>query len=363
MNLKSQTNMNIKKQLGIPLLFLLMVAFTGCNDDDNTENHMVLPVNSCEVMQWQSTTINLTPNKNCSLSFDNPELIDATYIGDLGNNKARIEIKGKQVGETKLTITDHETGESATIMVKVTKYPMPQLGVKQSAGNIFDNMSFYLYMEDGQTINSNVLSKACDSIVWTAEGVKGSFRVYEHQEGEGKSSDKLTLKWDHCFKYSGEYKIHLTAWKNNKAIYNNQLDVSIADRKDFLGYNWNEITKESQAWNTYVDVFKSSPDLMTTYGLSGTVPYIEMRVWNCTLGQSGQILYDYLCKFYSAPTYNDQTEKQEIFQRYKELFSEQKKHAMYPVDIWVTKNANIVLLMQDESTENPGYVVYAEPNT
>ena len=88
-----------------------------------------------------------------------------------------------------------------------------------------------------------------------------------------------------------------------------------------------------------------------------------MRVWNCTLGQSGQILYDYLCKFYSAPTYNDQTEKQEIFQRYKELFSEQKKYAMYPVDIWVTKNANIVLLMQDESTENPGYVVYAEPNT
>lgn len=353
--------MNIKNTFGILSFILFIIAFTGCNDDNNTENHMALPVNSCEVMQWQSTTINLTAHKNCSLDFDKPELIDATYIWDLGNNKAKIEIKGKQVGETKLTITDHETGESATIMVKVIKYPMPQLGVKQSVGNIFDNMSFYLYMEDEQTINSNNLSNVCDSIVWTADGVKGSYRVYEHKEEDSKASNKLILKWDHCFKYPGEYKTHLTAWKDNRAIYNNQLDISIADRKDFLGYNWNEITKESQAWNTYVDVLKSSPDLMTTYGLSGTVPYVEMRVWN-NIGQSGQILYDYVCKFYSAPTYNDQIQKQDIFQRYDELFSKQKKYNMYPIDIWVTKNANIVLLMQDESTENPGYVVYAEPN-
>lgn len=51
-----------------------------------------------------------------------------------------------------------------------------------------------------------------------------------------------------------------------------------------------------------------------------------------------------------------------MWQLYDELFSEQKKYdSAYPVAIWVAERANIVLLLLDESTEFPGYVVYAEP--
>ena len=46
---------------------------------------------------------------------------------------------------------------------------------------------------------------------------------------------------------------------------------------------------------------------------------------------------------------------------YDKLFSEQKKDG-YPVAIWVTEHANIILLLLDEAMEYPGYVVYAEPN-
>ena len=168
------------------------------------------------------------------------------------------------------------------------------------------------------------------------------------------------MEWGHCFKYPGEYKTNLTAWKDNKVIFRHQLAVTITDEKDFLEYNWKDITKNSSAWSTYADVLKSGPNLMTTYGLCGTVPYTEVRVFNGNMTQSYQ-LYDYFCKLYSVPTYEDNRDK--MWQLYDELFSEQKVYpSAYPVAIWVTERVNIVLLLLDDNTGYSNYVVYAEPN-
>lgn len=354
--------MKTKSLFGTLLMFLFTIGFTSCGDDDKLEYHLKLSENSCEVMQGQSVAIGLTAHKNTTLKIENPELIDAVYTWDLDGYKAKIEIKGKQKGETNLVVTDHETGESATIKVKVTEYPMPHLAVKKPKGNIFDLMNFYLYNEDSKSINSNSLSAVCDSIVWTADGINGSFKVFEHKKGDNWVGNHLTLEWGHCFKYPGEYKTNLNAWKDNKVIFRHQLDITITDGKDFLTYNWSDITKDSQAWGTYIDVLKSSPNLMTTYGLNGTVPFTEVRIFNSNFAQSYHTLYDYFCKLYSAPTYEDQTEKQKMWQLYDKLFSEQKEYPnAYPVAIWVAERANIVLLLLDESTEYPGYVVYAEP--
>lgn len=355
--------METRKLFGVLLLFLCTISFVSCSDDDKQEYNLELSRNSCEVMQGYSITIDLTAHENTTLNIGNPELIDAVYTWGLGGYKAKIEIKGKQKGETDLVVIDHETGESATIKVKVTEYPMPRLAVKQSEGNILDVMNFYLYNEDSKTINANNLSAVCDSIVWTVDGMNGSFRVFEYKEGDSWVGNHLTLEWDHCFKYPGEYTTNLTAWKDNKEIFRNQLSITVTDGKDFLAYNWSDIAKDSQAWHTYVDVLKSGPDLMSTYGLGGAVPFVEVRIFNSDMIQSYHMLYDYFCKLYSVPKYEDKTEKQKMWQLYGELFSEQKKYPnAYPVAIWVAKRANIVLLLLDESTENPGYVVYAEPN-
>ncbi len=181
------------------LLFLFTMGFTSCSEDDKQEYYLELSQNSCEVIQGYSISIDLTAHENTTLNVENPELIDAAYIWELDDYKAKIEIKGKQKGETDLVVTDHETGESATIKVKVTEYPMPRLAVKQPKGNIFDTMNFYLYNEDSKSINSNSLSVVCDSIVWTVDEINNSFRVFEH-EGVG---NRLTLEWGHCFKYPG----------------------------------------------------------------------------------------------------------------------------------------------------------------
>ena len=344
------------------LMFLFTIGFISCNDEDKQDYHLELSKNSCEVMQGFSAAIDLTAHENTTLDIKNPELLDAVYTWELESYKAKIEIKGKQKGETDIIVTDHETGESATIKVKVTEYPMPHLAVKQPKGNIYDMMNFYLYNEDSKSISSSDLSAVCDSIVWTVDGMNGSFKVFEHEEGDGWTGKHLTFEWGHCFKYSGEYKTSLAAWKDNKVFFRHQLDVTVTDDKDFLAFNWSDITKDSQAWNSYADVLKSSPKLMTTYGLSGTVPFVEVRIFNNEMAPIyNNMLYDYFSKLYSVPTYEDKTDK--MWQLYDELFSEQKKYPnTYPVAIWVTKRANIVLLMLDESTEFPGYIVYAEPN-
>lgn len=354
-----------KHLFGIFFLFFYTIGFVSCsdNDDSKQEYHLKLSERSYEVVQGRGVTISLTAHQNITLDIEKPELIDAVYTWEFGNYKAKIEIKGKQEGKTNIVIIDHETGESVTINVEVTKYPMPCLAAEKTQGNIFDLMVFYLYNEGSQSSYFNDLSAVCDSVVWTVDGIKGSFRVFEYKKGDGIVESHLSRKWSHCFMYPGEYKNHLTVWKGNKIIFRHQLDITISDNKDFLKYNWSEITKNSQSWEGYTDELHSSPNLITTYGLNGIIPFVEVRLFNSEIYQSNQPLYDYFSKLYSAPTYEDQTEKHKMWKLYDDLFSEQKKYPnAYPVAIWVTKRANIILLLMDESMDNPGYVIYAEPN-
>lgn len=353
--------MKTKKLFGV-LLLLCAVCFVSCNDEDKTEPayRLELSKNSCEVMQGRSTSINLISNENTTLDIADPELIEAVYSWGIHEDfTAIIEITGKQIGETSIIVTDHITGESATIKVKVTEYPMPRLAVKQPKGNIFDIMDFYLYNEGTQSITMKELDTVCDSIVWTVKGQNGSYQIFYYKADEGYYESHLNMKWGHCFKFPGEYESYLTAWKGNKVVSRNSLDITITDDKDFLGYNWKDITKTSQAWTSYVDIFNSSPNLRTTSDLNGTVPSVEVRVYNEDNAQQFNELYNYFCKLYSQPMYEDQKEKQKMFKLYDELFSKEKKYPNdYPCAIWVTERVNFVLLMlQDESQ----YVVYAEP--
>lgn len=356
--------MREKCMLGALLMFLFTIGFVSCDNDDNDNENEKLPYdlelsqNTCEMKQGGSAVIDLISHENTTLDIKNPELIDAVYTWGLDGYKAKIEIKGKQKGETEILVTNHETGKSATITVTVTEFPMPRLAVEQPKGNIYDMMNFYLYREDSASIKNGELSAVCDSIVWTVEGIPGSFRVFEHKE----IGVSLSMTWGHCFKYSGEFKTNLTAWKDNEPISRSELDITITNDKDFLAYNWSGITEDSQEWTAYADVLTPNVDLMTTYGIRGEVPFVTVKIFNSDTGQNDYTIYDYISTLYSDPTYTDKVEKDKMSQLYDELFSEQKEYSdAYPVAIWKTERANIVLLLLDESRESPGYIVYAEP--
>lgn len=351
--------MKTEFSIGVTLIFLGLFSFISCTDkeDEIGQHYLELSANSCEVTQLRTTSISLVAHENTTLEITHPELVDATYKWESHDDfTAAIEITGKQPGETTIVVTDNVTGESGIIKVKVTGYPMPRLGVKQPAGNIFELMEFHLY-NDSPELVFNELYYVCDSILWRVKDQEGAFRIF-NSTGNGIH---LVMKWAHCFQLPGKYETYITAWKDNKEIFSDQLNISVTDEKDFLMYDWEDITETSKVWTEYIDVLGNNPYLATAHDLNGTIPSVEMRASKETFSKSHDILYSYLRELYGEPTYEDEKEKQEIFQLYDELFSEHKKYPDgYPHAIWITERARIVLL-EVESYDTFKYAVYAEP--
>ena len=77
-------------------------------------------------------------------------------------------------------------------------------------------------------ITMGLLSEVCDSIVWTVNGQKGSYRVYERESGEGVVKSHLVMEWGHCFVFPGDYETCLTAWKDNKVLYQDILSDGLS---------------------------------------------------------------------------------------------------------------------------------------
>lgn len=72
--------MQSKHLLGALLLLLSTIGFISCSDDDESDYHLKLSENSCEVMQGRSVTIGLTAHENTTLNIESPELIEAVYV-------------------------------------------------------------------------------------------------------------------------------------------------------------------------------------------------------------------------------------------------------------------------------------------
>lgn len=337
------------------IAFVTISALVACNGEDEMDFHLALSKPSCEVMEGQSIAVGLSAHENTTINITDPALIDAIYTWR-ESETAIIEIKAKQKGETSIRVTDHETGETATLAVTVTEFPLPQLGARQTGGNIFDMMEFYLYNKNDYSlsIDFNELAAVCDSIVWTVKGVEGSYKVFKHEKGDSYAEHHLTMKWSHCFMLPGEYETLLTAYKDGKAINSSKQNQTITDEKDFLAYNWNEITQSSQAWTGYVNVLNQN-GIHSCYKLNNGIPSVDLLSLE---GDGYNMLYGYLCKLYGQPPYNDKDDKLRTL--YGQLFSENKRDG-YPCAIWVTERAHIILLLADDGYDWQGYRVYAEP--
>ncbi|MEA1849258.1 hypothetical protein U9K52_10065 [Chryseobacterium sp. MHB01] len=75
-----------------------------------------------------------------------------------------------------------------------------------------------------------------------------------------------------------------------------------------------------------------------------------------------EYLYNYLAKYYSAPTYSEGNT--DMKDRYTQNFKKSIKNDI-PVHIWITTKSKIALMKQYSSTDPSlfiGYIVIAEPN-
>ncbi len=360
MNLRRKT----QTSLNILLIILSAIYTTGCNKDNETPNagyNLKLSTDECKVVQWKSITIPLTSHENTTLEILNPNIIECVYTWSEGwYYNAKIEIKGKNSGETEIIVRNNHTNETALLKVKVGEFPMPRIKANKLSGDIFDMFVFNLYTENSEQININDLFSVCDSIVWSIDGLKSSYFVF----GNIDNGIHLSFKWSQCFMYPGKYKTRLSAWRDNSIIYTHKCDLSLSNTKDFLCYNWNDIdiSNSTKYWTGYVDVLNSSINLISNYGNNGASLYAEVKLSDLENTDSCNILYNYLYELYSTPTYKDEADKNMMREKYDELFSQQKKYPnAIPIAIWKIERSNIALLYLGETFGVPSYMIYAEP--
>ena len=225
--------------------------------------------------------------------------------------------------------------------------------VNTYSANIFEPVHFYL---QGNDYMLSDLRELCDSLVFEIPWQKGTYlsrKIYFHEIGKAE----LISGWDHRFilPYGGICSIK--AYKNGKLVYNDGISVSLTNNKDFLMYNWNEVTDKSNNSIGYVNFVDEKHEFVSTHYIVDGTPIVKVllsKPENDTL----EWLYEYLCKLYKEPLYSSESEVQE---QYGKLFTDIDKRET-PQYIWKTDRSCIALIHWYDSEEDIAqYYIKAEP--
>lgn len=240
-----------------------------------------------------------------------------------------------------------------------------KLEVKQETGNIFEMIQFNIYSENSFPIFD--LKNSYDSLIWTVPDL-GRFNVYSQTSGEGYYSSHFTSQWSHNFFLPAKYTSILLGYKDNKIIKADTVYINILNDKDFLGYNWKDITTSSGFSTGYVDALSDNYSFTTYQSLSNSIPSITLFLWNerkedenIFAQKSEKILFDYICSLYSKPTYTTNNSDL-LIEKYNNLFKDRIEDAK-PLSIWITDKSRIVLYAHyEEYGGYDEYRIHAEPN-
>ena len=244
---------------------------------------------------------------------------------------------------------------------KVRTPEFPTLEVKGAQGalansytaNIFEPAHFYL---DGNDYMQQDLRELCDSLVFDIPYSKGthlSRKIFFHETGR----TQLISDWDHRFILPMSGLCRIKAYKNGDVVYSDAISVSLTNNKDFLMYNWNEITENFDNSIGYVNFVDEKHEFVSTHYIVGKTPIVKVflsKPENETLDW----LYEYLYKLYKEPLYSSESGVQE---QYGKLFTEIDNRET-PQYIWKTESSLIVLIYWYDSDEDiTKYYIKAEP--
>lgn len=79
-----------------------------------------------------------------------------------------------------------------------------------------------------------------DSIVWSADNLPHTFKIYENKVTTGGAEEHLSTQWSSHFFKSGTVKSHLKGYRHGKVKYETSLNTTLYNR-DFLGLQWGTI--------------------------------------------------------------------------------------------------------------------------
>ncbi len=355
---------------GILLLIVSGLIYTSCDKGDDDFHPIEL----------QYAIFNDKPNPvtNNQVTINFPdetktELVilggDGTYsISNSDDNKLSISridgcltLTALAPGNAVVTVNDSRNN-SYTLKVQIKSQLIVKMNAREKAGNIFDLMAFNLFAYSDKDVTLLDLTEAYDSLVWTCCNTDQRFRILEHSS----NSTHFVWEWSNCFFQPAEYETCLLGYKNNRVISVDTVKLNITNNRDFLGYNWKDFVRTSRYNTGYQDVFQKGYDFVTYSAVTEGVPSVCLYLADNSdisnrpiASKSKQILYDYICSLYSAPTYSQ--DHVTLSAKYNELFRNKRDGAV-PECIWLTQKSKIVLLKEyDESANNPKYEIYAEP--
>ena len=244
---------------------------------------------------------------------------------------------------------------------KVRTPEFPTLEVKGAQGalansytaNIFEPVHFYL---DGNDYMQQDLRELCDSLVFDIPWLKGthlSRKIFFQETGR----TQLISGWDHRFILPMSGLCRIKAYKDGDVVYSDAISVSLTNDKDFLMYNWKEITESMNNSIGYVNFVDEGHEFLSTHYVVGETPIAKVSLSKPT-DDTLDWLYEYLYKLYKEPLYSSESFTQE---QYKNLFTDIDDRET-PLYIWQTASSLISLIHYYDTDEDiTQYYIKAEP--
>lgn len=229
-----------------------------------------------------------------------------------------------------ISVLEESPVEFPTLEVK----DLTQIELNGYKANIFEPVHFYL---NGNEHMQEDLRELCDSLVFDVMGRNdGTAKVYYHKTGEAK----LISGWDHRFYFPINAMCRIQAYKNGKVVYTHSKQIQLHNDKDFLMYNWNEITQNAPNNIGYVNFLNPKLEIISTHYITQNTPVAKMTLSEYS-GDTGKWLSDYINKLYkNAAVYDKESG---VTEKFKELFVSPDNRET-PQYIWVTDKSAIALV-------------------
>ena len=240
---------------------------------------------------------------------------------------------------------------------KVRTPKFPTLEVKGAlansyTANIFEPVHFYL---DGNDYMQQDLRELCDSLVFDIPYSKGthlSRKIFFYETGR----TQLISGWDHRFILPMSGLCRIKAYKDGDVVYSDAISVSLTNNKDFLMYNWNEITENFDNSIGYVNFVDEKHEFVSTHYIVNGIPVVKVSL-SKPADDTLEWLYEYLYKLYKEPLYSSESEVQA---QYGKLFTDIDKSET-PQYIWRTDRSCIALIhWYDPEEDITKYYIKAE---
>ena len=265
--------------------------------------------------------------------------------------KRHYVVNGVKTENHRITITKE------TVAPSEPKFPTLEIkgaSLNTHTANIFEPVHFYL---EGDDYMNWSLSQLCDSLVFSVMGEDGSRKVYYDEKGHSE----LIAGWDHRFYLPQSCLCRIQAYKNNEVIYTDAIEVNLTNDKDFLMYDWDEISDAAIGSITYNNFIEPQYSIVTSTYWKGQRPYAKVAVEKPeSLEDARTWLYEYMKKLYKDPVYSVSSE---VKMKYAELFVSAQEDET-PLYIWKDDKAVVALVEQyDEFVPMTRVYVKAEPCT